>query len=134
MMNEKSMRKEAIERMKMLKLHPNVIEDFKIGIINKSETRLGFLYWLSNDEMDMIHEWEEEHNCLVYHVILSKTEFGILMDFLYVGSDDNEWEYKREDIECNTVFSYCKNLTCEWCSEFGSIGIASVNGGLVRTA
>lgn len=134
MMNEKNMRKEAIERMKMLKLHPNVIEEFKAGIVNKSETRLGFLYWLSDDEMDMIHEWEEKYNCLVYHVILSKTDFGLLMDFLYVSSDDNEWEYEREDIECSKVFSYCKNLSCEWYSEFGSIRIASVNGGLVRTA
>lgn len=134
MMNEENMRKEAIERMKMLKLHPNVIKDFKNGIINKSEAMFGSLYWLSDNEMKMIHEWEEEHDCLVYHVILSRTEFGVLMDFLYVGDDEEEWEYDRQDIECKTIFSYCKNLSYDWCSESGYIGIASVNGGLVRTA
>lgn len=44
-MKEK-MRAEAIERMKILNLHPNVLNEFKNeNKINFSEFNLGILYW-----------------------------------------------------------------------------------------
>jgi hypothetical protein len=57
---------------------------------------------------------------------------------LYVNGTDEEFEedkqYFDEDIECGCVMTYTKNLTDDWCSEFGSIGIQSINGGLRRVA
>lgn len=127
-------KQEAIERMKMLKLHGNVIKEFeKEGIINMSENG-GFLYWLDSDQQEMVANFEAEHNAVVYHVIHSYTGFGELYALLYVSDDEDEWGYDKDDIKCGCALAYVKNVTDDWCSEFGSIGIKPQFGGLVRTA
>ena len=46
-MEKAKQKQEAIARMKLLKLHGNVIREFeKEGIVNLSENG-GFLYWLN---------------------------------------------------------------------------------------
>ncbi len=127
-------KQEAIERMKMLKLSDNIIREFeKEGIINISENG-GFLYWLDSDQQAIVDEFQAEHNTLVYHVIHSYTEFGELYALLYVSDDEDEWGYDKDDIKSGCVLAYVKNVTDDWCSEFGSIGIKPQYGGLVRTA
>ena len=62
-------KQEAIARMKLLKLHENVIREFeKEGIVNLSENG-GFLYWLNGDQQAIVDDFEAEHGALVYHVI-----------------------------------------------------------------
>ncbi len=127
-------KQEAIERMKMLKLSDNIIREFeKEGIINMSENG-GFLYWLDSDDQAIVDEFQTEHNALVYHVIHSYTEFGELYALLYVSDDEDEWGYDKDDIKSGCALAYVKNVTDDWCSEFGSIGIRPQYGGLVRTA
>ncbi len=127
-------KQEAIERMKMLKLYPNIIKEFeKDGIVNMSENG-GFLYWLDSDQQAMVDEFEAKHNALVYHVIHSFTQFGELYALLYVSDDEDEWDYDKDDIKCGCALAYVKNITDDMCSEFGSIGIKPQYGGLVRTA
>ena len=59
-------KKEAITRMKLLHLHPNVIREFeKDNILNLSESG-GFLYWLTDEQKEHVSAFEEEHNALVY--------------------------------------------------------------------
>ena len=124
---------EAVRRMKLLKLHHNTIEDLvKHNIINKSEQR-GILYWLEGEEEEIIREWEKETGNLAYHVIYNNTEFGRLLNVLYVSKYQDDWVLDRRDIEEGNVLAYVKNLDDDYCSEYGSIGIKPSIGGLIRT-
>lgn len=129
--------KEALERMNILKLHENVIRDLNATDpnerqLNKSE-HLGMLYWLDDNEKQMIEDFEEKHKAFVYHVIYTPTAFGRLLSLLYVSNEEDEWETDREDLSNNYAFSYVINLNEPAFSEFGSIEIEPKNGGVVRT-
>ena len=127
-------RTEALKRMELLKLHENVIDDFKeISLLNQSELG-GILYWVEGEMERKIREWEEKTGNLVYHVIHDYTEFGELLSLLYVSQYEDEWETDREDIQDGYALAYVMNLTDDWCSEYGSIGIRPQWGGVVRTA
>ena len=127
-------RTEALKRMELLKLHENVIDDFKeISLLNQSEHG-GILYWVEGEMEKRIREWEEKTGNLVYHVIHDYTEFGELLSLLYVSTYEDEWESDREDIQNGYALAYVMNLTDDWCSEYGSIGIRPQWGGVVRTA
>ena len=127
-------RTEALKRMELLKLHENVIDDFKeIALLNQSELG-GILYWVEGEMEKKIREWEEKTGNLVYHVIHDYTEFGELLSLLYVSQYEDEWETDREDIQDGYALAYVMNLTDDWCSEYGSIGIRPQWGGVVRTA
>ena len=127
-------KKEALERMKMLNLYPNIIREFeKENILNMSES-IGYLYWLTDEQQQYVSEFESEHDYLVYHVIHSFTEFGELLTFLYVSDDKEEWGFDRADLKDGYACAYVKNLDEEAFSEFGSIAFKQQFGGLVRTA
>ena len=117
-------RTEALKRMELLKLHENVIDDFKeISLLNQSEYG-GILYWVEGEMEKKIREWEEKTGNLVYHVIHDYTEFGELLSLLYVSQYEEEWEMERDDLVDGYPLAYVMNLTDDWCSEYGSIGIA----------
>lgn len=132
---------EAIKRMIKLKLIDNAIEEFrKDGIIEYSEPvyisgyKFGALYWVHNEPewLAKVKEFEEKNNSLVYHVIHSHTQFGELLNLLYVSDDEEEWEMDNEDIEDGYAVAYVINLDAPDCSEFGSIAIRESGGGLLR--
>lgn len=132
-MEKAKQKQEALERMKLLKLHNNVVKEFdKEGIVNLSENG-GFLFWLDSDQQAIVDEFEAEHDALVYHVIRSFTEFGELYSLLYVSKYEEEWEDDRNDIKNGIALVYVKNMDEDLFSEFGSIGIKPQFGGLVRT-
>ena len=127
-------KQEALERMKMLNLYPNIIREFeKDNTVNLSENG-GILYWLDDQQKEYVSEFETEHNALVYHVIHNYTEFGELLTFLYVSDSKDEWEFDRADLKDGYACAYVKNLDEETFSEFGSIAFKQQFGGLVRTA
>ena len=126
-------KKEALARMKMLGLHENVIKEFeKDSILNVSEVN-GFLYWVGNeDEKKWLDEWQKETGNLVYHLIRTNTEFGKILNILYISQYEEEWESEKEEIKEDVLFSYVKNLDVEEFSEYGRIGITKATGGLIR--
>ena len=133
-MNKEIQKQEAITRMKMLNLYPNVIEEFeKENVINLSESG-GILYWLDDEQRAMVKDFETKHDAVVYHVIHDYTEFGELYSLLYVSKYKSEWKDDRNDLKYGCACAYVKNMDEDWCSEFGSIGIKPQFGGLVRTA
>lgn len=55
---------EALERMEMLNLYPNIVKEFKKdGIVNMSEHG-GMLYWLTDEQKGFVEEFEAEYNAL----------------------------------------------------------------------
>ena len=75
-------KQEAIQRMKMLNLHGNVLREFeKEDRLNMSEYG-GFLYWLGSEQQAIVDEFEAEWDALVYHVIHSYTSIGEMLTLL----------------------------------------------------
>lgn len=123
---------EVEKRFKKLNLHPNVLKDFKRGVLNRSENPYGILYWLTEEEQAKVKEIEKEYNIVVYHVIHHFAEFGECYCMLYL--DNNEIDFVNDDdmLEEGIVYAYVWNKDDDICSEFGSIMIKAVNGGVVR--
>ena len=125
---------EAIKRMEALKLDKTCINAFKNGKPWMSESRYGSLYEINDKEVkDKIKKFENEYNATVYHLIHNYTEFGELYSFLYVSNNEEEWEDDNADIRDGYAIAYVWNVDEEDFSEFGSIRVKSVFGGLVRT-
>lgn len=116
-------KQEAIKRMKKLGIMEQPIKEFEEeGKINLSEGP-GLLYWLND---------EEQSNGLVYHVIKTQMNFGLMYSFLYVSEYIEEWKMDMEDLGDNQTLAYVVNTTMPDCSEFGTIGIEPSIGGLKR--
>lgn len=123
---------EAIERMKVLKMNEKAVRDFRDDDrVNKSD-HFGALTGLNKHEKAVVKEFEEKHDTVVYHVIHQFTNIGELNSLLYVSLDDSEWEMDREDLTEGQALAYVVNKTCPNCSEFGSIGVKSSFGGVIR--
>ena len=122
---------EAIKRMKALKVIKDAVEQFeKEDIVMVSEN--GILYWLDDEQEKMVKEFEEEYGCLVYMVVHNLTEFGELYSMLYVSKYQSEWAMDWEDLKDSIQMAYVKNVTDDFCSEFGSIAIRNRFGGIIR--
>lgn len=94
-------------------------------------------FWAEQEPelMAKIQEFEKEHNCLVYAVTHEFLEFGECYDFLFISDYEEDWEemlYPQGNMYY--VSAYVWNKDCEWCSEFGTIGIRSFGGGIKRVA
>lgn len=124
-------KEEALERMKLLKLHPNIIKEFKDeNKLNRSEYGYGILFWLEEHEQQLVDEFQNKHkDYLVYHVIKTETrDFGTVYDLLYVSPNEDDWILDRKELKNNLVMSYS---VTEF-AEFGLIKIRCINGGLAR--
>lgn len=128
--SQEEMKLEALNRMKMLLLHQNVINEFKEeNKLNKSEGPLGILYWLDEEEKCIIKEFEEKWNVLVYHIIKTFTkDMGAIYDLLYITDEKDYWEEERKRLEQGIVLSHTKSQF----SESGDIFVINVSGGLAR--
>lgn len=122
---------EAIARMKKLGIIEDAIKQFEDdNVVMVSEN--GFLYWLDDEQKEIVKEFEDEYGALVYMVIHNMTLFGELLSMLYVSKHQDEWVYDNEDIEAGYAIAFVKNLDDDFCSEIGSIAIERKYGGLVR--
>lgn len=125
--------KEAVKRMKNLNIHPNAIRELeKENKINVS-TFMGALFWATEEQQKIIKEFESRHNAVVYHCIDTYSNFGHLLNMLFVSEYEEEWEMDNDDIVHGQVIAMVENLDDPFCSDMGSIGIKSVAGGLIRT-
>lgn len=124
---------ECLRRMEELHLSKQCIGAFRRGQIWESED-IGFLYELNNMEEKIVEQFEKENKGYkVYHVIHNLFEFGEIYNLLYVDTNIDEWKYFDEDLKDNITFVYAYNKTDDNLSEFGSIGVKSNIGGVVRT-
>lgn len=134
-------KQEALERMKLLQIMPQVRNDFKNNDRLYYSERLNAifnatLYWVDNkpEFVNLIKEFENKYNALVYHAQLTHLEFGDCLALLYVSNQEEEWSQDKRDILEGYAFSFVKNLSDEMFDDFGTIGIKPSMGGVVRTA
>lgn len=126
-------KEQAIERMKKLGIMEQPIKEFEDeDKLNLSEVA-GYLYWLDDDEKEMVKKFEEENNALVYHIIKTNTNIGMLYNLLYVSEYVEEWDMDMDDLSEGQALAYVLNKTMPDCSKFGTIGIKPSVGGLIRT-
>ncbi|MDY4577854.1 MAG: hypothetical protein SO471_07810 [Anaerobutyricum hallii] len=124
---------EAIKRMKAMNIYSDAIKKFKnADIVMVSEPPLGGLFWLNDEEKEMVSKFEQENNALVYLVVRSFTNLGIMDNIFYVSDYQDEWEMENEDLKDHYAFVYVVNHDMPDCSEFGSIAWKSVGGGVLR--
>lgn len=130
---KENMKKEVLDRMEMLGLHENIIKEFKEEeILNKSLSEDGFLFYLDDEEEEMIKEWEDRCGGMAYHAIRTETNIGPMLSILYVSKHEEEWELDREDIINDYAIAYVININDPCCSEAGGIALQKINGGLRR--
>lgn len=128
--SHEEMKEEAIKRLKILNVHKAVI-DYLIEeeTIYRSEGKLGILYWLNEEEKQIVKEFENKYNVFVYHVIKTNTiDMGYIYDLLYIIDEKEYWQEQRGQLEEGYALSYTKSQF----SESGDIVIGNINGGLVR--
>ncbi len=136
MKNELNKRFDILE--KCYNLSKNIRKDFFENNTIYYTEQNGALYWcneLGGGEKyeQLIKDFEKEHKgCHVYFAIHTYTEFGELLNLMYISDDEQDWAYDKNDLLNGITFCYVYNLTDDWCSEFGTIGIKGLIGGLVR--
>ena len=126
-------KEEAIKRMKAMNIYSEAIKQFKnADIVMVSEPPLGGLFWLNDEEKEMVSKFEQENNALVYLVVRSFTNLGTMDNIFYVSDYQDEWEMDNADLNENYACVYVINHDMPDCSEFGSIAWKSIGGGALR--
>lgn len=127
-------KQEAIARMKTWGIFKPIIKQFEEDdLISESAPPFGACFWLNDEQLARVRDFEKEHNAVVYHVIHSYTDIGEMESYLYVSNYPEEWEADQEDIKTGQQLVYVYNHDAPEFSEFGSIGIRrTVAGGLQR--
>lgn len=133
-MNRQKQQQEAASRMRSMGIFEPIIKDFEDGNVQYSEGPLGGSYWLPDNIKAEVISFEEEYDAVVYNVIKTTTAIGIMWSFLYVSSDEDEWESDRDDLKHHEAYAYVYNESDPEMSEIGLIGFKlNVGGTLTRT-
>ena len=128
-------KEKAINFIKQLGMHENVLAEFNAGQINASESG-GILYWANEHETETVTKLQESGN-VVWHIIrgifvLGGIDESEMICYLLATEDDLE-HLMVEDGEYE-AFAYVENISWPDCSEYGYIYVKPSIGGLVRTA
>lgn len=133
-MNKSEMKKIAIEHLKALNIYRPYITEFrKNGTVTMFERFGGYYINEMNGYTELesrIKEFERDYEAMVYAVTHEYLEFGECYTFLYV--DKNDPNNLTIDDGLYYVYAYVWNKTMDYCSEFGTVGIQSSYGGIVR--
>lgn len=126
-------RLEAIKRMKKMNLFAPAIKQFaEDHTVMMSEPPIGGLYWLNAEQKKMVQDFENEWNALVYLVVRTHTNLGIMDSLFYVSDHKEEWSMDNDDLAENCACVYVVNHDMSDCSEFGTITFRNVGGGILR--
>jgi CRISPR/Cas system-associated exonuclease Cas4 (RecB family) len=126
----------AIELMKKLDIYRPYIKGFeKNNMVCFYENFGGFWAYQEPQIQAKITELENEHEITIYAITHEYCEFGECYSFLYVNKYKEEWGFTlNSEGNIHNVFAYVWNRDYEWFSEFGTIGIQSLFGGIRRIA
>ena len=126
---------EAVSRLKMMGVSRETIETLiKDGSVYVSVEPNGTLHDLTDQQKEILRQWEKRRNALVYMVVQSETAWGVLDAYIYVTDDPEMWECEKDDLKDGAALAYVYNHTNPKLSEVGYIGWRkSHSGGILRT-
>ena len=126
----------AIELMKKLDIYKPYIQGFeKDNMVCFYENFGGFWAIQEPEIQNKMINLQYEHDITIYAITHEMTGFGECYSFLYVNGYKEEWDFTLDsDGNVHYAFAYVWNKTDDWCSEFGTIGIISLGGGIKRIA
>lgn len=127
------MKREALDRMAILRLGDDVRADFENhNIASTSSDIFHTPVWASHKEKTIIEAYENEWDHLVYHAIDAPSPTGNRLIFLFVSNYKTDWIAEREDLKNCTIMAYVVNLDREGCSEFEFVRVKPMNGKLIQ--
>lgn len=126
----------AIELLNKLDIYKPYIKGFE------EENKVCFFerfggFWVDQEPeaLKKMQEIEKEYNCTVYAITHEYMEFGECYSFLIVTNYKSEWKtLVTSEGNIHYAFAYVWNVDDEWCSEFGTVGVKSFGGGIMRVA
>ena len=129
-----TMKAEAVKYMGILKLDKRCIQAFKAKkqSVWMSSGPFGGLYEADDKLKNMIKDVEIEHDIIVYHVVDGFVMGMHCYSMLCVCKYPEEYEMNEEDLKDGYAFSYVLNVDAPDCSEFGTICVKPIFGGLRR--
>ena len=136
---DKKQKTEAIKMLRALGLMKEVRDAYdNDGVVYYSERQNklfpAVLYFLHDKEEYAAakERFEAETGAVVFHCILTHTEFGDLLDMLYIPKEETDWLSMERGAREGEFVSYCLNLS-DGFAEAGYIGVRPALGGLMRT-
>ncbi len=132
----KTKKEKALELLKQMDIYTPYIKGFEEKDQVCFFERFGGYWVYQEPEVEAkMKELEKQYNCVVYAITHEYTNFGELYTFLLVTNYPEEWSRLMiSDGNRHTAFAYVWNKTDDWCSEFGSVTVMSLGGGITRIA
>lgn len=137
-MNRQEQKELAVNAMKELNIDDSYIDQFyKEDIVTQFIQGMGYNIdeRTEHDLLKHIQRVEEEFGICVYAVTHEETPFGECFSMLYISKYDEDRYYTLRKIPKENIFhaiAYVYNADVEWNSEFGTIGVMSIFGGISR--
>lgn len=97
-MESEELKQECMERMRLLELDKQAIEDFKNSNIIYVSQIQGKLLKANDEQIKLIKEIEQKRNIKIYHIIHKKEENTEILCFQFVGNNKHEWRLEKRDI------------------------------------
>lgn len=132
----KTKKEKALELLKEMDIYTPYIKGFEEKDQVCFFERFGGYWVYQEPEIEAkMKEIEKQYKCVVYAITHEYTDFGELYTFLLVTNYPEEWSRLMiSDGNRHTAFAYVWNKTDDWCSEFGSVTVMSLGGGITRIA
>ena len=124
---------EALNRMRLMGLREDAIQDFDLHNDIHLSAEDGTLEQLTQDDLRMIKQFEKEYNAVAYLVVRTLFGIAVLDSIIYVSQHEDEWEEEVENLKDGYIMTYTVNYLNPDCSEFGDIAFStSPSGEIVR--
>ena len=133
-MNKQAQKEQAVKYLKQLDIYKPYIDGFdRFDKVCVFERYAGFWVYQYPDIQAKIKTIESEHKCTVYAITHEFTQFGECYSFLIVTNYKHEWKtLVHSNKNQHSAFAYVWNKTDDWCSEFGTVAVKSLGGGITR--
>ena len=133
-MTQEQRKTKAVELLHQLDIYEPYIQGFENdNQVCFFENYGGYWVYQEPDVYKKMLEIENEYNCTIYAITHEWASFGECYSFLYVSRYKSEWPYSlvmEEGVHYATAYVWNKSF--EEFSEFGTIGVKSFGGGIVR--
>lgn len=133
-MNKKAQKEQAIKYLQQLDIYTPYIKGFEENDhVCFFEHYAGFWVYQEPEIEAKMKAIEKEYKCTVYAITHEFTQFGECYSFLIVTNYKHEWKtLVHSNKNQHSAFAYVWNKTDDWCSEFGTVAVKSLGGGITR--